>query len=169
MDTGTQGKESVSAEARLHEHGLELPSPGRSRPDFRTPFTRLRVHRNRIYISGQGARDSDGGYAGAFGSVPSEVSLEEAQECARKCALAIVGDLRRELGNLDRITAWLTVSGFVNADPGYGKTTLVMNGFSDLILELFGDEVGGHARSSIGVAALPNNTPAIVAAEIEFE
>jgi hypothetical protein len=61
------------------------------------------------------------------------------------------------------------VHGYVNADPGYGKTTLVMNGFSDLILKLFEQEIGDHARSSIGVAALPNNVPVIVAAELEFD
>jgi enamine deaminase RidA (YjgF/YER057c/UK114 family) len=159
----------MRVEERLEEHGLILPPKSEPRPDFPTPFTRLRIRGNRIYVAGQGPKDPDGGYAGPWGKVPSEVSLEDAQSAAAKVALAMLGDLKRELGDLDRIAAWLMVSGFVNADPGYGKTTLVMNGFSDLILQLFDEDVGNHARSSIGVAALPNNVPVIVAAELEFE
>jgi enamine deaminase RidA (YjgF/YER057c/UK114 family) len=159
----------MRVEERLSELGLALPERRESTSGFRTPFTRLRFRGNRIHISGQGPRDADGTYSGPFGSIPSEVTLEQGQEAARKAALAIIADLKRELGDLDRVTAWLMVSGFVNADSGYGMTTLVMNGFSDLILEVFGPDVGQHARSSIGAAALPNNTPVIVAAEVEFE
>ena len=159
----------MKVEERLRERGYVLAESGQGQSRLRTPFSRLRIHENTIYVSGQGARDADGGYQGPWGSVPSEVSLEQAQECARKVALAMLGDLKRELGDLDRITAWLMVSGFVNADPGYEETTSVMNGFTDLILEVFGDEIGAHARSSIGASALPGNTPVIVAAQIAFE
>ena len=61
------------------------------------------------------------------------------------------------------------VHGFVNADPGYPQTTVVLNPFSDLVLDLFGDEVGSHARTAIGVAAVPLNLPVIVAAEVEVD
>lgn len=159
----------MRVEAKLNELGLVLPPKSEPRPDFPTPFTRLRVRGNRIFVAGQGPKDPDGGYVGPWGKVPSEVSLEEGQDAARKVALAMLGDLQRELGDLDRIAAWMMVHGYVNADSGYAKTTLVMNGFSDLILELFDREVGDHARSSIGVAALPNNVPVIIAAELEFE
>jgi enamine deaminase RidA (YjgF/YER057c/UK114 family) len=159
----------MRVEAKLEELGLELPPKSEPRPDFPTPFTRLRIRGNRIFVAGQGPKDADGGYAGPWGKVPSEVTLEQGQDAAQKVALAMLGDLKRELGDLDRISAWMMVHGYVNADPGYGKTTLVMNGFSDLILKLFEREVGDHARSSIGVAALPNNVPVIVAAELEFD
>ena len=159
----------MRVEAKMEEAGVVLPPASEPRPDFPTPFTRIRRHRNRIFVSGQGPRDADGGYGGPWGSVPSEVTLEDGQHAARKVAVAMLSDLSRELGDLDRITAWMMVSGFVNADPGYEKTTLVMNGFSDLILELFDPGIGEHARSSIGVAALPNNVPVIVAAELEYE
>lgn len=159
----------MRVEARLEDRGLTLPPPSPQRPDFPTPFTRLRVLRNRILVSGQGPRDADGGCAGPWGKIPSDVTAEQGQDAARKVLLAMLGDLKRELGDLDRISAWVMVSGFVNADPGYSQTTLVMNGFSDLLLELFEPDVGEHARSSIGVAALPNNVPVIVAAELEFE
>ncbi len=158
----------MKVETRIAERGLILPPKSEPRPDFPTPFTRLRMRGNRIFIAGQGPRDANGGYAGPWGKVPSEVSLEQGQEAARKIALSMLGDLQRELGDLDRIAAWMMVHGYVNADSGYGKTTLVMNGFSDLILELFDREIGDHARSSIGVAALPNNVPVIIAAELEF-
>jgi enamine deaminase RidA (YjgF/YER057c/UK114 family) len=159
----------MQVEAKLEELRLALPPKSEPRPDFPTPFTRLRIRGNRIFVAGQGPKDADGGYAGPWGKVPSEVTLEQGQDAARKVALAMLGDLKRELGDIDRISAWMMVHGYVNADPGYGKTTLVMNGFSDLILKLFEQEIGDHARSSIGVAALPNNVPVIVAAELEFD
>lgn len=159
----------MKVESRVSERGLVLPPKSEPRPNFPTPFTRVRMSGNRLFIAGQGPRDADGGYAGPWGKVPSEVSLEQGQEAARKIALSMLGDLQRELGDLDRITAWMMVHGYVNADSGFGQTTLVMNGFSDLILELFDREIGDHARSSIGVAALPNNVPVIIAAELEFE
>lgn len=158
----------MRVEQRLEERGLRLPQASVSRPDFPTPFSRLRVSGQRIFVSGQGPREADGPYEGPWGKVPTDVSLEQGQAAARKVLLAMLGDLQRELGDLDRITAWMMVSGFVNAEPGFEQTTLVMNGFSDLLLELFEPDVGQHARSSIGVAALPNHVPVIVAAELEF-
>jgi hypothetical protein len=80
--------------------------------------------------------------------------------------LAMLASLKRAIGDLDRV-AWLTVNGFVNADPGYAQTTLVMNPVSELLLELYGPESGGHARIAPGVAALPFNLPVIIAAEVE--
>jgi enamine deaminase RidA (YjgF/YER057c/UK114 family) len=100
--------------------------------------------------------------------VPNEVSLEEAQESARLTALAILANLRRELGDLDRVTNWLVVNGLVNAEPGYPQTTAVINPFSQLILAVYGPEAGAHARTAIGVAALPMNLPVIVSAEVEI-
>ena len=98
----------------------------------------------------------------------SEVSLEAAQQAARETALAVLGSLRRQLGDLDRVTAWLMVYGMVNADPGYAQTTNVINGFSDLILELYGSEIGQHARVAVGMAALPLNNAVTIAAELEI-
>lgn len=67
----------------------------------------------------------------------------------------MLASLRRSLGDLDRVTAWLMVNGMINADPGYPQTTNVMNGFSELILDLYGSEAGEHARTAIGVATVP--------------
>lgn len=80
----------------------------------------------------------------------------------------MLSSIKREIGDLDRVTAWLTVSGMVNAEAGYGQTTNVINDFSDLILELYGSDIGQHARTAVGVAALPLNNAVIIAAEVEF-
>lgn len=84
-------------------------------------------------------------------------------------ALAILASLKRELGDLDRVSAWLTVTGMVNATPGFGETPNVINGFSDLILSLYGPDAGARARTAPGVATLPVNTPVIILAEVEIE
>lgn len=159
----------MQVEAKLHEMGLELPAPIKVPPGFTIPFSWTRVRGNRMYISGHAPLEADGTYSGPSGKVPSEVSLEEAQQVARKVALAMLSSVKRELGDLDRVTAWLMINGMVNANPGYPQTTLVINGFSEVILELYGPEIGQHARTAVGMAALPFNSPVIVAAEVEFE
>ncbi len=77
----------------------------------------------------------------------------------------MLGALRSTLGSLDRIRDWVMVSGFVNADPGYPQTTAVLNPVSDLLIEVFGVH-GRHARTAIGVAALPLNLPVVMSAEL---
>ena len=77
-----------------------------------------------------------------------------------------MASVKRAIGDLDRITAWVTVTGFVQAQPGYARTTAVINAFSELVVEVFGAEIGQHARTAIGVAALPLNLPVVVAAEL---
>jgi enamine deaminase RidA (YjgF/YER057c/UK114 family) len=79
--------------------------------------------------------------------------------------LALLGSLRRAVGDLDRVQAWAVVNGFVNADAGYDRTTAVLNPLSDLLLDVFGDR-GRHARTAIGVSALPMNLPVVVSAEV---
>ena len=155
-------------EQRLGELGLRLPGAPLSPPGFRFPFSWIRVHRNRVFASGHGPITPDGKPAGPFGKVPSEVSFEDAQHAARGAALTMLGNLQRVLGDLDRVTAWLMVQGMVNADVGYAETGNVVNAFSDLILDLYGHEVGHHARVEVGMAALPLNLPVVVAAELEI-
>jgi enamine deaminase RidA (YjgF/YER057c/UK114 family) len=133
------------------------------------PFAPVRVVGNRAYISGHGPLALDGSVAGPFGKVGAEVSVEEGYQAARLTALAVLGSLKRELGDLDRVTAWLRIFGMVNAAPGFNRTPAVVNGFSDLILELYGPEVGRHARSAIGVAELPVSMPVEIEAEVEIQ
>jgi enamine deaminase RidA (YjgF/YER057c/UK114 family) len=155
----------MTVEQRIVELGLQLPPEPVLPPGVRVPFDWVRVLAERCVLSGHGALAADGSPAGPFGSVPSEVSLEDAQQSARLTVLAMLGALRSTLGSLDRVRDWVSLSGFVNADPGYQQTTVVLNPASDLLLEIFGEH-GRHARSAIGVAALPLNLPVIMSAEV---
>jgi hypothetical protein len=96
------------------------------------------------------------------------VSLEEAQEAAHNTELSMLGGVKRELGDLDRVTGVAHGLRDVDADPGYPQTTNAINGFSDLILELYGPEVGHHARIAVGMATLPLISAVTIAAEVEF-
>ena len=154
-------------EAKLEEMGLTLPEPVQA-PGMRLPFAQVRIRGNRAYISGHAPLNPDGSVAKPLGKVGGEVSQEEGYQAARLVALAILGDLKRALGDLDRVTAWLRVFGMVNAAPGFSQQPAIINGFSDLILELYGPEAGQHARSAIGVAGLPFNIPVEIEAEVEI-
>jgi enamine deaminase RidA (YjgF/YER057c/UK114 family) len=154
-------------EKRLEELGLVLPAP-MNMPQVRLPFMWVRVRGNRAYISGHGPQNPDGSLAMPLGKVGAEVSPEEAYQSARLVALAMLGSLKRELGDLDRVTAWLRVFGMVNSAPGFNRQPAVINGFSDLILELYGNEAGQHARSAVGMAELPFGIPVEIEAEVEI-
>lgn len=155
-------------EAKLDELGLVLPEPMQVPPGLRLPFTWVRVRGNRAYISGHVATNPDGTLAQPLGKVGAEVSAEEGYQSARLVALAHLASLKRALGDLDRVTAWLRVYAMVNAAPDFNQTPLVTNGYSDLILELYGSEAGLHARSSIGMM-LPLNAPVNCEAEVEVD
>ncbi|WP_072806892.1 RidA family protein [Rhodococcoides yunnanense] len=156
-------------ERRIAELGFVLPAQAEAPPGFQFSFEWVRVRGNRVYVSGHSPQHPDGTLAGPFGPVPSEVSLDAATDAARDTALAVLASVRRAIGDLDRISAWLTVSGMVNADHLFTQTTTAVNGFSDLILQVFGPEIGGHARTAIGVAALPMNNAVVVSAELEID
>jgi enamine deaminase RidA (YjgF/YER057c/UK114 family) len=98
-----------------------------------------------------------------------QVSVEQAYESAKLAGLSILGSLKRELGRLDRVTAWLQVRGMVNTVPGFTQTPDVINDSSDLILTLYGPEVGIHARSAIGVQALPLGLPVVIESLVEID
>jgi enamine deaminase RidA (YjgF/YER057c/UK114 family) len=156
-------------EQKLEDLGLVLPEAAAPSAGIRTPFSWVRVRGNRAYIAGHGTRNADGSAGGPFGKVPTEVSLEEAQAAAKQVAVSILGSLKRALGDLDRVTAWLMVTGMVNAEPGYTQTTNVINGFSDFIIDLYGPEVGAHARTAVGYATLPLNSAVVIGAEVEID
>jgi enamine deaminase RidA (YjgF/YER057c/UK114 family) len=160
---------TVRIEAKLDRMGLILPEAAKVPEGTPVPPYWIRVRNNVAYVSGQSARNPDGTAAGPFGKVPSEVSLEDARLAAKGCALSILGTLQRELGDLDRISAWLSVTGMVNADPGFTGTSGVINGFSDFIVDLFGPEIGAHARTSPGMAALPSNSAVVISAIVEVD
>jgi len=158
----------MKIEAKLEALGLVLPGPLKAPPGMRLPFAYVRVRGNRAYISGHGPQNPDGSLAEPLGKVGSDLMLEEGYQAARIVAVTILGSLKRTLGDLDRVTAWLRVFGMVNAAPGFTQMPSVINGFSDLILELYGPEVGQHARSAVGMAELPVGIPVEIEAEVEI-
>ncbi len=158
----------MKIEARLQEMGLVLPESMKAPAGVKLPFANVRVRGNRAYIAGHGPLMPDGSLARPLGKVGAEVSEQEAYQSARLVTLAILASLKRELGDLDRVTAWLRIFGMVNTAPGFNRQPAVINGFSDLILELYGPEVGQHARSAVGMAALPFDIPVEIEAEVEI-
>lgn len=156
----------MRVESKLEELGLVLPEPARLPPGVQLSFAWVRVHDDRAYVSGHGPLNPDGSPAGPFGKVGAEVSPEEGYRAVRLTALSMLGSLKRELGDLDRISAGLMVHGMVNAAPDFRVTTNVINGFSDFILELYGPEAGTHARTAVGMATLPLGLPVTIAAEV---
>jgi len=156
-------------EEKLHRMGLVLPEAVKAPAGTRLPFASVRLRGNRAYISGHGPFSPDGSLAGPFGKVGTEVSVEQAYQAARLTACSILGSLKRALGDLERVTAWLRVFGMVNSAPGFDQQPRVINGFSDLILDLYGPERGAHARSAVGMAELPFNLPVEIEAEVEFQ
>lgn len=152
-------------EQRLAAAGLVLPPPVQVPPGVALPFPWVNVRGGRAFVSGHGPQAADGTVAGPFGQVGAEVSVEAAVALAGKAALSMLGSLQRELGDLDRIAGWGRVFGMVNSAPGFAAQPRVINGFSEVILMAFGPEVGRHARSAVGMAALPFG----MAVEIEAE
>jgi enamine deaminase RidA (YjgF/YER057c/UK114 family) len=144
----------VSPEARLAELGLELPAP----PEL--PFTPrlvpVLVHGGLAYLSGNGD-------FGCLGRVGDDVDVARAALAARTTAHLMCRALREELGSLDRVERWVKVLVLVRSVPGFGEQPAVANGFTNAIVELWGEERGLCARSAIGVAELPSG----LAVEVE--
>jgi len=153
---------------RLAELGLTLPAPLQLPPGAVLPFPWVRVVGHRALISGHGPTNADGSLAEPRGKVGREVSVEQANAAARLTGLAILASLDRSLGDLDRIAAWTRVFGMVNSAPGFNRQPAVINGFTDLIVQVFGAERGAHARSAVGMAELPFDIPVEIEAEVEL-
>lgn len=155
-------------ESKIEDLGLVLPEPIQVPAGVVLPFSWVRVRGNRAYVSGHIALNPDGSLAEPLGKVGTEVSPEQGYEAARLVGLAMLSSLKREIGDLDRVKAWLRAFGMVNAAPDFDRYPVVINGFSDLVLELYGPERGDHARSAVGMAGLPFGTPVEVEAELEI-
>src|ERR1700679_1075844 len=149
----------AAVESRLAGLGLALPKPLVMPPGVTLPFPWVRVHGNRVFISGHGPLNADGTLARPLGKVGLGVTPEEAKAAARLVGLSLPSSLKRELGDLDRVTAWLRILGMVNSAPGFNRQPDVINGFTELIVSLYGPERGAHARSAVGMAELPFDIP----------
>ena len=153
--------------AKLSARGLVLPASLVPPAGAVLPFAMARIVGNRAFVSGHGPQGPDGRLAGPLGKVGREVTMEQGYEAAKLTGLAILGSLARALCDLDRVTAWARVFGMVNSAPGFNRQPAVINGFSDLILDLYGPVVGAHARSAVGMAELPFDIPVEIEAEVE--
>lgn len=138
----------MSAEARLAELGIELPSPPRPVANY-VPAVRVG---DLLFLSGHGPLLPDGSRVN--GKLGADVDIARGQEAARLTGLGLLATLRTELGSLDRVAGIVKVLGVVASAPGFGDQPAVLNGCSDLLVEVLG-EAGKHARSAVGVAELP--------------
>ena len=148
-------------EKKLADLGIELPKPAAPVANY-VPFVRTG---NFMVVSGQLCLDAEGKLV-AKGQLGGAVSVEDGQKAARACAVNILAQLKAALGDLDKIARVVRLGGFVNSAPDYLDGPKVLNGASDLMVTAFGDK-GRHARTTIGVAALPLD--AAVEVEAAFE
>jgi enamine deaminase RidA (YjgF/YER057c/UK114 family) len=151
------GVTSSLPEERLAAKGIQLPAP----PPALASYVGVVREGSLAFVSGHGPYQ-DGGWA-FTGKVGADLGLEEAVEAARLVTLNILATLRAELGTLDRVRRIIKLTVFVNSAPDFAEQHLVANGASELLGEVFGDEVGPHARSAVGMGALPFQ----IAVEIE--
>jgi enamine deaminase RidA (YjgF/YER057c/UK114 family) len=147
-------------EKRLAELGITLPTP----PAPIANYVPTALSGQLLFCSGQ-VSTAPGGKA-MKGKLGADVSIEQGQEAARICAINLLAQAKAALGDLDRVKRCVRLGGFINCEPNFAQLALVMNGASDLMVEVFGDG-GRHARSTIGVAELPGD--AAVEVEAIFE
>ncbi len=150
-----------SVEKKLASLGINLPTPASPVANY-VPFVRSG---NMLVVSGQLCFGPDGNLV-AKGQLGGAVSMDDGQKAARACAINLLAQLKAALGDLDKVTRVIRLGGFINSASGFTDGPKVMNGASDLMVEVFGEK-GRHARSTVGVAALPAN--AAVEVEGQFE
>jgi len=148
-------------ESRLIELGYALPPP----PEPIGNYLSASTSGNIMWMAGVGARRADG--SRISGKLGQDLTVAEGYEAAKWCALNLLSRMKMELGDLDRVTGILKVFGMVNSSPNFEEQAKVIDGASDLFVELFG-EAGRHSRSAPGMAILPRNTAVIVDCVIEF-
>jgi enamine deaminase RidA (YjgF/YER057c/UK114 family) len=161
---GRRRKEDVMAgtvEKKLADLGIVLPKPAAPVANY-VPFVRTG---NFMVVSGQLCLDTEGKLV-AKGQLGAGVSVEDGQKAARACAMNLLAQLKAALGDLDKIARVVRLGGFINSAPGFTDGPKVMNGASDLMVAAFGDK-GRHARTTVGVSALPLD--AAVEVEAAFE
>ncbi|MFO1088084.1 MAG: RidA family protein [Hyphomicrobiales bacterium] len=155
-----------SIEQKIKDMGLYLPPPLKVPPGLVLPFKPIIVHGNHVYISGHAPQDPDGSISKPLGKLGRDLTVEQGYKCAQLVGLSILGDLKRAIGSLDRVKQWLKALGMVNAVPEFTSTTPVINGFSELIVSLFGPDVGAHTRSAVGMSTLPLDIPVEIEGEL---
>ena len=153
----------MNAEARIKELGLALPQPPKPLGNY-VPGVRVG---NLLFLSGHGPVRVDGAPT-ARGKVGRDLSLEDGYKVAREVGINLLGSAKALLGSLDKVKRVVKVLGMVNSAEGFGDQPKVINGFSDLMVEVFGDS-GRHARSAVGMAELPMGIPVEIEMILEVE
>jgi len=152
---------AAGIDARLQQLGIALPSPPAAGGNYVPAKTLGRI----VFLAGVISTGPDGVISGTVGA---NRTIEEGHAAARACALTQLAVLKHHLGSLDKIKQIVSVNGYVNAVPGFEDSPKVINGASDLFVELFGD-AGRHVRAAIGVSALPRNALVEIQMSIELE
>ena len=147
----------MTIETKLSEMGFKLPAPGQPAGNY-VPAVSTG---NLVFLSGHGPKLDDGSLI--TGKVGADLTLDEAYVAAQRVALILLASLKAEIGDLDRVSRVVKLLGMVNCTPDFNDQPKVINGASDLLVELYGDK-GRHARSAVGMNALPSN----IAVEIEM-
>jgi enamine deaminase RidA (YjgF/YER057c/UK114 family) len=143
----------MSAEANLVARNITLPAPGKPAANYVGAV----LVGNLLFVSGHGPiRD---GKATVTGKVGKDLTTEQGYQVAREVGLLLLATVKAHLGSLDRVQRVVKVLGMVASAEGYGEQPRVINGFSDLMVEVFGEERGKHARSAVGMAELPRGIP----------
>lgn len=147
-------------EERLKERKITLPAA----PAPVANYVRAVRVGNLLFVSGTTSRDLK-----PFGKVGRDLTVDQGYQAARYAGLLLLANVRAELGTLDRVKRVVKVLGMVNSADGFAEQPAVINGFSDLMVEVFGESIGKHARSAVGLAGLPGNAPVEVEAILEIE
>jgi enamine deaminase RidA (YjgF/YER057c/UK114 family) len=153
----------MSAEGRIKELGITLPDPPKPGGNY-VPAVRVG---NLLFLSGHGPSRVEG-KPSARGKVGRDLSTEDGYKVAREVGVNLLGTARSMLGSLDKVKRIVKVLGMVNSAEGFGEQPKVINGFSDLMVEIFGDQ-GRHARSAVGMAELPSGIPVEIEMILEVE
>ena len=148
----------VSPEGRLRELGIELPT---ARAPVATYVPTVTVGTT-LYVAGHTPRMPDGS-AGIIGKIGDDMTVEDGQRAARMCGLLVLATIRAQVGSLDRVARLVRTLGMVNATPDFTEQPQVINGFSDFIVDIFGEEAGKGTRAAVGMGSLPGG----MAVEVE--
>ncbi|MEL6254338.1 MAG: RidA family protein [Bacteroidota bacterium] len=154
--------DTYDPEAKLKELGIELSTPGVPVANYVNAVQTG----NLLFLAGKGPSKPEGGYV--TGKVGQDITVEEGYEAARLTAISQLSVLKAELGNLNRVKRIVKVLGMVNCGPEFGNQPEVINGFSDLMVEVFGER-GKHARAAVGMNSLPRNTSVEIEMIVEVE
>jgi len=155
--------QEMDPETRLAELGIELYEP----PPPVANYVRAVTTGNLVFLAGHGPTKLDGsGYV--TGKIPTDLSIEEGYDAARLTAIALLSTLKAEIGDLSRVKRVVRVFGMVNAVPEFGQQPVVINGASDLLVEVFGDR-GKHARAAVGMGSLPRGISVEIEMVVEIE